>query len=112
MAYKDPLDPRNKEARRRHYYANKEQYYERNKKREEEIKAWVREVKSVPCMDCGVSYPHYVMDLHHRDPTQKLFNPSNLFKQGSWRIAREEIEKCDVLCANCHRERSYGLEGP
>lgn len=62
--------------------------------------------KSVPCMDCGVQYPHYVMDLDHRPGTAKKFNLSKA-KHKSLKIVVEEIAKCDVVCSNCHRQRTY-----
>jgi hypothetical protein len=74
--------------------------------------ALVRERKSVPCMDCGVSYPYYVMDFDHRDPATKEFNISRAVGHG-YSLARfvAELDKCDVVCANCHRERTYGGKG-
>ena len=63
--------------------------------------------KGVPCMDCGISYPPYVMDFDHRDPTVKSFGlgPSPLSK--TLEEIKLEVAKCDVVCANCHRIRSY-----
>ena len=57
-------------------------------------------------MDCGVKYPYYVMQLDHRDPMTKNRKLSKL--QG-WPLAtiERELAKCDVVCANCHAERSY-----
>lgn len=106
MAYKDPLDPRACEARRKHYHANKQQYLDRNAQAKAEKLAWMREQKNVPCMDCGQSYPYYVMDFDHRDPTQKLALVSRLVGWG-WDRLRAEVAKCDVVCANCHRERTH-----
>lgn len=65
--------------------------------------------KNVPCMDCGVRYPSYVMDFDHRDPSTKLFNIATELR-GCYITQRilDEIAKCDVVCANCHRERSFG----
>lgn len=108
MAYKDPDDPRARESRRKHYQENREQYKRRNREKRERLRAALREVKSVPCADCRIQYPHYVMDLDHRDPETKSFDPANLVNRGSWRIFQEEIAKCDVVCANCHRVRTFG----
>lgn len=108
MAYKDPLDPRNREARLRHYHANREQYLERNRQRKLEMREHVSLVKSVPCQDCEGEYPTYVMDLDHRDPNEKCGNIDKFINLGSWKKLLAEIEKCDVVCANCHRERTWG----
>lgn len=71
------------------------------------IAALIQSAKSVPCADCGESYPTYVMDFHHEGG--KLFEmgtrssiPKSLCK------IKAEIEKCIVLCSNCHRERTHG----
>ena len=63
--------------------------------------------KCKPCMDCGERFPAYVMDLHHRDPSQKDFALSH-HRGASIERIRDEIDKCDLLCANCHRMRHLG----
>ena len=108
MAYKDPLDERARAARRKHYENNKEQYLERNKNKKIEMRNYLNKIKNVPCMDCGIQYPPYVMDLDHRDPEQKIDNVGRFISSGSWDKLIQEIEKCDVVCANCHRERTHG----
>lgn len=65
----------------------------------------LRRAKDKPCLDCGVSYPRRVMNLHHRDPAEKTFAVSQLHNFGSVKALRLEIAKCDVLCANCHALR-------
>lgn len=59
------------------------------------------------CYDCGVSYPDYVYDFHHLSGDTKVDNPSAILKR-SWDEAKKELEKCVMVCANCHRERHYG----
>ena len=71
-------------------------------------KRLVRAAKKQPCADCGVEYPYYVMDLDHRPGTAKRANFSVLVKRGaSEDVLLNELAKCDVVCANCHRERTY-----
>lgn len=111
MAYKDPNDERARESRRKHYRDNKEQYYERNRQKTKAMRTWIQEVKSKPCMDCGVSYPYYVMDFDHRDPSIKTDFIGKVIRRGSWNLLREEVAKCDVVCSNCHRERTLGTLG-
>lgn len=60
--------------------------------------------KDVPCKDCGQRYPSYVMDFDHLHDKK--------FVIGSYTFVTveallEEIAKCDVVCANCHRERTH-----
>ncbi len=62
--------------------------------------------KDKPCVDCGNQCPSGVMDLHHRDPSTKEFNPSQYMTVGYDRL-KQELDKCDVLCSNCHRVRTY-----
>ena len=58
--------------------------------------------------DCGQTYPTYVMDFDHRDPTTKLCKVSAAVYLGSEQKLLDEIAKCDLVCANCHRVRTHG----
>jgi hypothetical protein len=59
------------------------------------------------CYDCELSYPDYIYDFHHLSGNTKIDNPSAILKR-SWEEAKNELDKCVMLCANCHRERHYG----
>jgi hypothetical protein len=63
------------------------------------------------CLACSENDP-VCLDFHHREPSKKDVNIFALYKKG-WSIARvmEEIAKCDILCANCHRKLHYGRCG-
>lgn len=69
--------------------------------------AIIRAAKDAPCADCGVRYPFYVMQFDHRDPAEKLFNIGIIGPTASRDRLIAEIAKCDVVCSNCHAERSY-----
>lgn len=87
--WREQNNDRSRELAKRHY----------NK-----IREIIETAKDVPCMDCGVEYPHYVMDFDHRNPEEKEVNV------GAARSIKKtiiEIEKCDVVCANCHRIRTW-----
>lgn len=73
----------------------------------ERNQAQVREAKNKPCADCGVKYHHYVMDLDHVRG-QKSFPLAKVNRTISAKVIAAEIAKCEVVCANCHRERTYG----
>lgn len=90
-----------------HYKTNPQTYINSSKKRRLAISEFVRNCKNVPCKDCGVSYPHYVMDFDHRDKKDKRFILSKYNQIGSLTKIKAEISKCDVVCANCHRKRTY-----
>lgn len=82
------------------------EYYRRwNKANSQRQGQYVRGRKSVPCLDCGIQYPPHVMQFDHRDPATKKFNIAHYGR--SLEKIRAEIEKCDVVCANCHFERTH-----
>ena len=65
----------------------------------------IEAAKCKPCMDCGREYPHYVLDFDHvRGDKRRAVSK---MKYCSVRLLLEEIAKCDVVCANCHRERTF-----
>lgn len=89
------------------YHKHKKSYFARAKRRDKKIDEIIVERKSVPCMDCGVKYPPYVMDFDHRNPKEKFLNICQMRKRRmAIKKILEEMAKCDVVCANCHRERS------
>lgn len=57
------------------------------------------------CVDCGEK-DVVVLEFDHRDPDSKTMGISYLIKAGSRTRLEEELEKCDVVCANCHRRRT------
>lgn len=70
-------------------------------------KQYIRSLKErTPCADCGGHYPYWVMDFDHlRD---KVFEISDMvFGTCNLRRLQAEIAKCEVVCANCHRERTH-----
>ena len=91
---------------RSHYNKNKTYYIEKAARNTEKYKQVIRDLKEAnPCMDCGNSYPYYCMDFDHlRD---KEFNVATLMSNGRLKEALEEIKKCDLVCAICHRKRTF-----
>lgn len=67
----------------------------------------IRQLKRRPCADCGIEYPYYVMHFDHVKGV-KEFELSKV-TQTNIALARAmaEAEKCDVVCANCHAERTH-----
>ncbi len=108
--YKDPNDERAKASRRKHYSKNKKSYYQRNEIKRHQLREYLREIKNKPCLDCGIQYPFYVMEFDHRDPNAKLRGVTKLVNNCNMKKLTEEIEKCDVVCANCHRIRTWNKE--
>lgn len=104
MSYTDPEKQR--EAVRRYYEGNRKLYREKNDRMRARLRQMVVEAKTVPCMDCGRSYPPYVMDFDHREGKESEI--ALLVPALSARRLLAEMAKCDVVCSNCHRLRTYG----
>lgn len=107
MPYKDKA--KQKEAQRKHYLENKSDYKSRNKKRKQELIRLVNEIKLSRggCIDCGCSNP-LCLDFHHLDNKDDAITTAIKNRWSDERILKE-IEKCCLLCGNCHRLR-HALE--
>ena len=75
------------------------------KKRVSVNRAFVDHLKTKPCSDCGKSYPPVAMDFDHARG-KKAGNISVLIFRVSMRGLLRELEKCDLVCATCHRLRT------
>ncbi len=99
-----------KQYHKDHYKNNKKDYIyrakNRNKSHLEEMRKYIINIKNVPCMDCKVSYPSYVMDFDHREGEIKIKEISRLLNC-SKQLIDKEISKCDIVCSNCHRIRTH-----
>ena len=106
MTWKDP--GKQGEAIRKHYYANRQYYIDKASKKRLTLRKWVYDLKSrTPCKDCGIQYPYYVTDFDHiEEKGEKIAAVSKMINSGSIRRVKEEIAKCELVCANCHRERT------
>jgi len=105
--------PCDNEHARQYYKKNRErvkkQINDARKIRVANLSNEIRKLKeSVPCADCGKKYPYYVMDFDHITG-KKIDNISSMINSGVSKKIKEEIEKCEIVCANCHRERTHGL---
>jgi len=56
------------------------------------------------CQICGYNKCLGALEFHHRDGEEKLVAPSYAVNKWSWERAKVELDKCTLLCANCHRE--------
>lgn len=59
------------------------------------------------CMDCGYRLHHVALDFDHRDGETKEFTIAQAIGTCKWERILKEVEKCDVVCANCHRIRTH-----
>jgi hypothetical protein len=105
MPYRD-LEKR-REYQRNYQKNNRKILYAKQRERHSRQKEFIRKLKDVPCADCGLRYPHYVMDFDHITG-EKKYNLSRLMKvTASWKTIKEEVAKCEIVCSNCHRIRSW-----
>ena len=72
--------------------------------RRQAVATTIRAAKSGPCAECGQRFPPEVMDLDHVQGT-KAFSVSDMTRMSLTRV-REEIAKCEPVCARCHRRRT------
>lgn len=64
--------------------------------------------KGGACVDCGGVFHQAAFDFHHVDPSTKLYNVATRLGRGaSIELCKEELDKCVLLCSNCHRVRHY-----
>ena len=87
--------------RRRHL----QQLARRRRRRIDRNRKIVADLKSKPCADCGLSFPPYVMDFDHIGP--KTGEIPVLVRSSSTDRLLKETAKCEVVCSNCHRIRSF-----
>ncbi len=59
------------------------------------------------CADCGYNEHSYAMDFDHCEGKKEYSLASNSMLDRNWEALLTELSKCDVLCANCHRVRTY-----
>ena len=78
--------------------------YQNERWRQRKIKAIG--YKGGKCIKCGYSRCIEVLEFHHRDASKKEFS-GDYIKSMAWDKVKKEIDKCDLLCANCHREIHY-----
>ena len=68
------------------------------------LKRWAIDYKGGKCYDCGLVEDCIdIYDFHHRESIEKEFAVGRSYKSKVKII--KEIDKCDLLCANCHRRR-------
>lgn len=92
-------------------YQESTEYYERKalrhtRRKRAAIRRLICDAKAVPCADCGNTFPYYVMDFDHVHGV-KRFNIGRGLSSWTVEDVRQEIAKCEVVCANCHRIREH-----
>lgn len=109
MPYKNPEVRKAKGAgySKKYYEANKAKSLRANaatrKKKRKEFQDWKA---TLSCAHCGFSHVA-ALDFHHTGAKAKDGIVSELVRSGKFKKAKAEVEKCIVLCANCHRIHHY-----
>jgi hypothetical protein len=93
---------------REHYEANRQRYIDqaaasKRKLRLARTRYLIEFFKTHPCVDCGETDPVVLEFDHLRD---KSFSIGPELSRKRWQSILDEIEKCEVVCANCHRRRT------
>jgi 5-methylcytosine-specific restriction endonuclease McrA len=81
-----------------------------NKQRKIYIKQILKELKINGCSICGYNNNHSVLEFHHVNPTDKSFPIAHGIRNHTNERVAEELNKCVLLCANCHKEIEFKEE--
>ena len=110
MPYKDPVvrAQKQREYSKNWYEKNKAKHLEGTKKNKAEAKRQFKAFKArLSCVKCGENHPA-TLDFHHHTPHPSNRKISSYLTDGQYTRAIEEImNKCIVLCSNCHRKHHY-----
>jgi hypothetical protein len=96
-----------------HYLANRQRYIDQAHARKQELRLertryLIEYFESHPCIDRGLDDP-VVLEFDHLD--SKSFDIGQVLPYRNWQTILDEIEKCEVVCANCHRRRTARRKG-
>ncbi len=93
----------------RTYADRREELIKAVAKRRRKIKSMAIEYKGGRCQLCGYDVYPGALDLHHLDPSTKEFGIGAKGYTRSWEKVKKELDKCILVCANCHREVEAGV---
>src|SRR3989344_9284062 len=78
-------------------------------KRRRKIKKLSIQYKGGKCQICGYTKYQGALDIHHKNPSTKVFGIGDKGYTRSWEKVKRELDKCVLVCANCHRELEAGI---
>jgi len=96
-------------AEKRKYRDRREYIIKAVQRRREKVRLMAIDHKGGRCQICGYSRCVEALEFHHPDPTKKDFGISKKGYTRSWEKVKQEVDKCILLCANCHREFHAGM---
>lgn len=97
----------NKKRFNEYYPRKKKQFIEAAARHYLRKKEFINSVKDVPCKDCGKKYPPICMDFDHTNGEKRLAISALLAKGMPMEKILNEIKKCEPICSNCHRIRTW-----
>lgn len=96
-------------ADKRKYADRREELIKAVAKRRRKVKSLAIEYKGGRCQVCGYDKYQGALDLHHINPSEKDFSIGHKGYTRSWEKVKAELDKCVLVCANCHRELEVGI---
>jgi 5-methylcytosine-specific restriction endonuclease McrA len=97
----------------RRAYADRRGYLiEAVRSRRKRIRRMALQYEGARCSICGYDRCEGALEFHQLEATSKDFGISDKGYTRSWRKVREELDRCILLCANCHREVHAGMQLP
>ncbi|HYU64705.1 MAG TPA: hypothetical protein VEK36_00340 [Candidatus Paceibacterota bacterium] len=94
---------------RRTYADRRQELIRAVAKRRRKIKEMAIAYKGGKCQICNYNRYQGALDLHHIDPITKEFGIADRGHSRSWERVKKELDKCVLVCANCHRELEAGI---
>jgi hypothetical protein len=91
-------------SEKRKYKDRREYLIQAVHKRRKKLRVMAVAYKGGKCERCSYDRCVEAFDFHHKDPSQKDFGISSKGYTRSWKRVQEELDKCMMVCANCHRE--------
>ena len=99
-------------AERRTYADRRNYLMDAVRKRRKTVRYRALTYKGGRCQRCGYDRCTEALEFHHLTSTKKDFGISSKGYTRSWEKIRAELDKCVLLCANCHREIHSSLQPP
>lgn len=86
----------------------------KSKKHRQEVAKTLEELhrykEKMGCADCRNRFPHYVLEFDHMPGYQKIDVVYRVLRNYGIEMAWKEVAKCEVVCSNCHKIRTYNRE--
>jgi len=89
---------------KKHYATHRGTHNDKFKAKRKQTKLEAVEYKGNRCSICGYDRCSAALEFHHMDPSKKDSGIANLMMKCNFELLKPELDKCILLCSNCHRE--------